>query len=183
MNALPITYRGAVYPWQCDHMGHMNVQWYVEKFDEACWHLLAQLGLSGARLRREGLAMAAVEQRLEYKRELHAGDAVTIRSRVLDVTDKSIRMRHELRLDETSQVAATTEIVAVHLDAATRKARSLPDDVRTHALTMIRDNGASPAADQSRDGIQVYAIGDNGRGDSTSQEPARPARQGRGNLR
>ena len=22
---LPITYRGVVYPWQCDHMGHMNV--------------------------------------------------------------------------------------------------------------------------------------------------------------
>lgn len=25
-----ITYRGAVYPWQCDHMGHthMNVMFY-----------------------------------------------------------------------------------------------------------------------------------------------------------
>lgn len=21
----PVTYRGTVYPWQCDHMGHMNV--------------------------------------------------------------------------------------------------------------------------------------------------------------
>jgi acyl-CoA thioester hydrolase len=24
-----ITYRGAVYPWHCDHRGHMNVMWYV----------------------------------------------------------------------------------------------------------------------------------------------------------
>src|SRR4029450_11515589 len=24
-----VTYRGAVYPSQCDHMGHMNVAWYV----------------------------------------------------------------------------------------------------------------------------------------------------------
>ena len=31
------TYRGAVYPWHCDHMGHMNVMWYVGKFDEATW--------------------------------------------------------------------------------------------------------------------------------------------------
>src|SRR6266542_3912128 len=23
----PITYRGVVYPWQCDHMGHLNVMW------------------------------------------------------------------------------------------------------------------------------------------------------------
>jgi hypothetical protein len=27
---LILTYRGVVYPWQCDHMGHMNVMWYKE---------------------------------------------------------------------------------------------------------------------------------------------------------
>ena len=30
-----LTYRGTVYPWHCDHVGHMNVMWYVGKFDEA----------------------------------------------------------------------------------------------------------------------------------------------------
>jgi acyl-CoA thioester hydrolase len=29
-----LTYRGTVYPWQRDHIGHMNVMWYVGKFDE-----------------------------------------------------------------------------------------------------------------------------------------------------
>jgi hypothetical protein len=43
---LPITYRGVVYPWQCDHMGHMNVMWYVGKFDEATWQSLSMLGLT-----------------------------------------------------------------------------------------------------------------------------------------
>ena len=38
------SYRGAVYPWHCDHMGHMNVMWYVGKFDEATWNLFAQTG-------------------------------------------------------------------------------------------------------------------------------------------
>ncbi len=33
------TYQGTVYPWNCDHMGHMNVQFYVAKFDEAIWNL------------------------------------------------------------------------------------------------------------------------------------------------
>ena len=40
------TYRGAVYPWHCDHMGHMNVMWYVGKFDEATWNLFATLGVT-----------------------------------------------------------------------------------------------------------------------------------------
>ena len=26
------TYRGTVYPWHCDHVGHMNIMWYAGKF-------------------------------------------------------------------------------------------------------------------------------------------------------
>jgi acyl-CoA thioester hydrolase len=68
-----LTYRGTIYPWQCDHMGHMNVMWYVGKFDEGSWQLLSSLGLTRARFEREGAGMAAVEQHIDYKRELHAG--------------------------------------------------------------------------------------------------------------
>ena len=69
-----LTYRGTIYPWHCDHMGHMNVMWYVGKFDEATWHLLASAGLTGKRMGEEGIGIVAVEQRIEYKRELLAGD-------------------------------------------------------------------------------------------------------------
>jgi len=41
---MDVTYRGTVYPSQCDHMGHMNVTGYVGKFDEASWRLLLTLG-------------------------------------------------------------------------------------------------------------------------------------------
>ena len=46
-----ITYRGAVYPWHCDHVGHMNVMWYVGKFDEATWNLFHRVGITPAYLR------------------------------------------------------------------------------------------------------------------------------------
>ena len=45
MEKLSYTYRGVVHAWQCDHMGHMNVMWYVGKFDEATWNLFAEAGL------------------------------------------------------------------------------------------------------------------------------------------
>ncbi len=132
-----ITYRGTVYPWQCDHMGHMNVMWYAGKFDEASWQLLSNLGLTSARFRNDGTAMAAVEQHVNYRRELHPGDSVTVRSAVLEVKDKSIRFIHEMRNDQTEEVAATSLLVAVHLDQTARKARSLPADVRDCAALMI----------------------------------------------
>src|SRR5215471_7839263 len=89
-----ITYRGTVYPWHCDHMGHMNVMWYTGKFDEASWAFLARLGLSAAWLREHERRMAAVEQAINYHQELFAGDAVTIASTLTEVRDRSLRFAH-----------------------------------------------------------------------------------------
>jgi acyl-CoA thioester hydrolase len=62
MNDLKLTYKGVVYPWHCDHMGHMNVMWYAGKFDEATWNLLSQVGITSTYLKQEGRGMVAVEQ-------------------------------------------------------------------------------------------------------------------------
>ena len=132
-----ITYRGAVYPSQCDHMGHMNVASYVAKFDEATWQLFTAIGLAPSRLRAGGIGMAGVEQHIEYKRELYAGDVVTVTSVVLEVKDRVIRFAHEMKNDETGETAARTTLVAVHLDTTKRKARAFPDDVRQRARSLI----------------------------------------------
>src|SRR5262245_14781873 len=121
-------------------MGHMNVMWYTGKFDEASWQLFSKLGLTRARCRKDGTGMAAVEQHIEYKRELRAGDIVTIRSAVLEIRNKSIHIRHELRNDDTGEVAATSIIVVVHMDVITRKATPLPLDVRERVVVMIEGN-------------------------------------------
>ena len=71
-----VTYRGAVYPWQCDHIGHMNVMWYIGKFDEASWNLLACIGITPSYIRDAQTGMAGVEQNVTYKRELLAGKRV-----------------------------------------------------------------------------------------------------------
>jgi len=136
MSEWKITYRGIVYPWQCDHMGHMNVMWYSGKFDEACWQLLSMLGLNPARFAEDGTAMAAVEQQIQYKRELRAGDAVTVQSALLEMKDKSIRMLHKMINDATGEVAAMTVVVGVHIDAMLRTAIRIPEDVREKALQM-----------------------------------------------
>src|SRR5262249_15164905 len=114
-------------------MGHMNVMWYVGKFDEATWQLLAAAGMPRSRMEKEGCGMAAVEQHIEYKRELRAGDLVTVRSEVLEVKEKAVRFRHEMTNDETGELAARTTLVGVHIDLSARKARSLPLDVREAA--------------------------------------------------
>ena len=107
-----VKYRGTVYPWQSDHTGHMNVMWYVGKFDEATWQLLASVGLSSARLRKEQIGMVAVEH-IEYKREVLAGDLLTIRSSVQEVRDKSLHFVHDMTNQETQELAARTSLTGV----------------------------------------------------------------------
>src|ERR1700747_3278436 len=127
------TYRGTVYPWHCDHIGHMNVMWYVGKFDEANWNLIARIGLTPTYLRQSGCGMAAVQQNISYKRELVAGDIIEIRSRVLEVSNKSVRFLHEMRNGETGEIAATCKITGVHMDRGARKSAAFPEAVRTAA--------------------------------------------------
>mgnify|MGYP005810211967 CR=1 FL=1 len=124
-----ITYRGVVYPWQCDHMGHMNVMWYTSKFDEATWNLFARIGITPAYIRERKMGMAAVQQNTAYKKELAPGDVVTVRSRILEAREKVIRFEHELINEENGEIAATTELTAVHLDLGARKARPFPPDI------------------------------------------------------
>jgi len=121
-----LTYKGTVYPWHCDHVGHMNVMWYTGKFDEATWNLFAELGITPSYLREQQRGMVGVQQNTSYKQELLAGDVIEIRSQVLEVRDKVIRFKHEMRNIETNTIAATTELTAVHLDRQARKSCVFP---------------------------------------------------------
>ncbi len=136
-----LTYRGAVYPWQCDHMGHMNVMWYVGKFDEATWNLLGEMGLSPAFLRAHDRGMAAVEQIISYKKELVAGDVVTVYSAVIEIKERVLRFSHEMRKTDTGEVAAATLLTAVHLDTKARRACPFPADVAARAQALVASVG------------------------------------------
>ncbi len=131
------TYRGAVYPWHCDHMNHMNVMWYVGKFDEATWNLMSYLGMSAAFLRKHHRGMAAVDQRIGYQRELHAGDTVTVNTGMVSAGEKKLVFFHEMRNADTGDVSAVTLLIGVHCDAQARKACALPEAVRAKARELI----------------------------------------------
>ena len=104
------TYQGTIYPWNCDHMDHMNVMFYVEKFDEATWNLLASYGLSS-----------------KYLKEVFAGDNIYIFSKIIEVKGKIIRFRHEMYNLESNEKVAETELVGLHIDTEKRKGVVIPE--------------------------------------------------------
>jgi acyl-CoA thioester hydrolase len=133
------TYVGAVYPWQCDQVGHMNVAFYVAKFDEATWQFFAHIGMDGTYFREQRGGMGAVDQHLTYRRELHPGDVVEVTTEVLEVKPKAITFKHTMKETLSGEEAATCTITAVHIEPTARRGSPLPDEVAKAATAMIED--------------------------------------------
>ncbi|MGB9652056.1 MAG: thioesterase family protein [Candidatus Cybelea sp.] len=133
-----VTYRGAVFPWHCDHMGHMNVMWYVGKFDEATWNLFAAIGVTPSYIRETQYGMAGVQQNITYKREIFAGAILEIRSHIVSIAEKKIVFVHDILDAERDEVCALCELTAVHIDRTTRRASPFPPDVATRAERLLK---------------------------------------------
>ena len=130
-----MTYRGAVYARHCDHIGHMNVASYGAKFDEANWVFFCEIGLTPSYLRGERFGMAGVQQNITYRQELFAGDVIEIRSHLLEVAEKRLRFRHDMRNIESGAVAACRRSPrCISTSRRTSRARFPSDPPRAEAL-------------------------------------------------
>ncbi len=107
MTDLPVVYRGYVNAWDCDEMGHMNVQFHVTKASEAFESLLASQGLDRAaranvRVRRH---------RIRYLKEMHVSDLVAIAGGVTRADGDALSARLETRNDH-GDVCVTFDVEA-----------------------------------------------------------------------
>lgn len=139
------TYRGFVYPWSVDHVGHMNVQFYTARFDEATWQFLNRLGLSPSYLKSTGHSAVAADQRTQYKREVLGGTLLHITTELLEVGRKSLRFVHRMYDSESSDEVASTELVGVYFDTTNRISVELPELVREHAASLAMKPVRTPS--------------------------------------
>ncbi|MGL4574485.1 MAG: acyl-CoA thioesterase [Burkholderiaceae bacterium] len=135
------TYRGFVYPWCIDHVGHMNVQSYVARFDEASWHFLARLGLTPSFLAAHNRSLVALDQRIQYRREVLAGSLLDVNTELLALGGKTLRYLHRMCNSETAEEVASMDLLVGYLDKSARKTVPLPDVVVARARAVL---GAEP---------------------------------------
>lgn len=124
------TYRGVVYPWHCDHLGHMNVQHYVGMFDQGNFHLLSAAGFKWNEGTKRGQGFADVKHEIHFKAELTVGSLVVIEGGIQRIGNASVTLFQKMKNEETGEIAATTEISTVHFDLKSRKSVPLSDDLR-----------------------------------------------------
>lgn len=135
------TYRSTVTPEQCDHLGHMNVQYYTAAVWAGAVTLMTRMGLSPEQSAQRGMALAAVHMESDYARELRAGDEIVLESAVTGIGQKSVHVAHRLRHAASGEQAMQTRVTTVMLDLATRRSIALPDDIRVAAEALATGNG------------------------------------------
>ena len=132
-------YRGVVFPWQCDHFGHMNVRWYAHHFDDGGFHLWTMAGVSQKEMRDRGTHVVVAQTTIKYIRELKAGDLIVVRSAFVKVGQKSVVHVAKMYNADTGVYSAWQETVEVFFDPVSRKAAPMPEDFRTRLAKLVID--------------------------------------------
>ena len=135
-----LTYRGAVSSWECDSNGHMNVMYYVNKYELAGRNLFVELGMTKPYMEENNYGVAVVEQHVKYLREVFEDDVLYIESEVEGCTEKVVTFSHELKNGTTHQVVGTSTIKLVIFDKYRRKAVKIPYQVMNEIVELMGDD-------------------------------------------
>ena len=138
-------YRDVVRPEWVDYNRHFNVAFYVRAFDFATDAFFDHAGLYLDYIERTGCSLYVREMHVSYHREMEEGAPMRFETRVLDVDAKRLHLFHFMYHDAERYLAATNEIMCMHVDTATGRSTPFPPD-RLAALTAIgRAHAALPA--------------------------------------
>ncbi len=137
-----------ILPEWMDPNGHMNVAYYVLAFDRATDALYDQLGIGWSYLERERRSLFTLSMNVDYLREVVAGDGISVVSRLIDHDDKCVHYFHEMRHVQGGYLAATSELLAIHVNMATRRSEPFPLDVRKRLTSTRLTHAAAPLPPQ-----------------------------------
>jgi len=137
-SAEPSPYEETVRPEWIDYNGHMNVAYYVLVFDHATDALFDQLGLGIDYCKHENNSLFVVETHVTYEREVVEGDDLRVSTRILGFDAKRLHLFHEMYHVGSGELAATNEVMLLHVDMTVRRAAGFPMSVLDRIETVFK---------------------------------------------
>lgn len=131
-----VLHRETVLPAWIDYNGHMNVAYYVLVFDHASDALARWLGIDEGYTRRTNRSIFVVEAHVTYAREVLENDPLRIETLVLGADAKRLHLCHRMFHDREGYLAATNELMLLHVDLGARRSAPLPSDVAARLETL-----------------------------------------------
>lgn len=128
------TFETRISPGMCDMNGHLNVAFYAQFFDSACWAFLQEIG---GQMDGENLGWADVQHTTRFLQEVSANKHAEVRSHVLKIGRSSLVTEHQLFIEDDSDPSAIIEMATVRFDLTDRKAVPLEAELRSTAEAFL----------------------------------------------
>jgi len=134
-------HRERVHPDWIDYNGHMNVAYYVLAFDHATDAFLNHIGLGERYLAETNCSVFTAEAHVTYEREVTLDDPLRFETRVLAADAKRIHYFHSMYHEEQGYLAATNELLILHVDLSERRVLPMPENVQRCLAELLAVHG------------------------------------------
>lgn len=127
-----------------DYNGHLNMAYYLVLFDRASDEVFACLGMGPDYAASRRLTTYTGKAQITYKRELHLSMPVICRLQMLAHDDKRMHTWQELCHADEGWVAATCELISLHVDMNGPRVAPYPGDIRDRIEAMMKAHAGLP---------------------------------------
>jgi len=138
-------WRGGVAAWECDHMGHLNVGFYVAKAMEGLVGLAAEIGMPQAFAPDARATLIVRDQHIRFLKEARPGAPLAMTGGVVEIGEDDARLLLLLR-HQDGTLAASFQTVVAHATAGDARPFPWPERIRAllEALRMAVPENAAP---------------------------------------
>ncbi len=142
-------YRDVVRPEWIDHNQHMNMGYYLVVFDFATDEFLSWVGLDAIHREAREVTTFCVEAHVTYHREVRAADPLRFTTVLLGHDEKRIHYLHSMYHAADGYLAATNELMSLHVSRATRRASAMTPEILERLAVVQRAHDALPRPPQA----------------------------------
>ncbi len=133
------TYRGRVAFSECDHFGHMSMQFYVARISDATVTLGNAIGLTASYIRAQRQALVTVHQEISYLAPLKAGELVVMNSGLLSIEGNKLRFMHRMTRLEDGAPVMCAKVLMMGMDTERSTEVGLQEEILTRAQALMID--------------------------------------------
>lgn len=140
--------RTEIKPEWIDFNGHFNAGYYFVVFDDAVTDWTRFVGLTDTHRAAHDVTTFSVEGHITFERELQLGDPVEIRTMLLGYDAKKIHCIHLMHHATEGWLAATNELLSMHISNRTRRSAPMAPEVQDRLAAIAEAHGRLPVPPQ-----------------------------------
>jgi acyl-CoA thioester hydrolase len=138
-----------VRPEWIDYNRHMNVAFYVLAFDHATDAFLDHIGLDHDYKKAANCTTFVVDMNVSYLGEVLEGDPLRFTTQLIHSDEKRLHYFHRMYHAEKGYLAATNELMTVHISLESRRVAPMRNDIQDRIAAIRQRHALLPYPEQA----------------------------------